>query len=323
MSPRVKSKKVLVTGGAGFIGSHLIKHLLKQGHEVACVDNLNDYYDVSLKRARLAQFQDDITFFACDMAEMKALEDVFKEIRPDIVCHLAAQAGVRYSLTHPEAYIHSNVTGSYNIFHLSRDYEVERVLYASTSSVYGTSRSLPFKEDQPTGTPRSIYAATKKATELFAHTFSDQYNLTTIGFRFFSVYGEWGRPDMALFLFTEKILKGEPIQVFNNGQLRRDFTYVGDIVDGFTRGLDSETTGYNIYNIGNGEPQELMRYIDVIEEAIGKKAKKEFLPMQAGDIEASHADITKATKELGYRSSVSIDEGIPRFVEWYRGYYGV
>jgi UDP-glucuronate 4-epimerase len=334
--------RILVTGAAGFIGSALSQRLLARGDEVLGYDNLNDYYDPSLKEARLAQLMPQ-SGFACvraDLEDRAALERAFAEFRPERVVNLAAQAGVRYSLANPHAYVQSNLVGFVNVLEACRHAKVEHLVYASSSSVYGGNRKLPFSTDDAIDHPLSLYAATKKANELMAHTYSHLYDLPTTGLRFFTVYGPWGRPDMALFLFTRKILAGEPIEVFNHGRHSRDFTYIDDIVEGVVRVLDrvpgpdpafdplaptpaSSSAPYRVYNIGNHRPVELSRYIEVIEEALGRSAEQTLLPMQAGDVPDTFADITALQRDTGYAPSTPVEVGVKRFVDWYRDFYHV
>jgi UDP-glucuronate 4-epimerase len=333
--------KILVTGAAGFIGYHTARALLNRGDEVVGLDNLNEYYDVTLKQARLKQLEGNSRFRfvkldVADRAEMVALFD--REKFPRVI-HLAAQAGVRYSLTNPHAYIDSNVVGFMNILESCRQSGVEHLVYASTSSVYGANTKMPFSVHQNVDHPLSIYAATKKANELMAHTYSYLHGLPTTGLRFFTVYGPFGRPDMALFLFTSNILAGKPIDVFNYGNHRRDFTYFDDIVEGVIRASDrvakanpawngdapdpaTSRAPYRIYNIGNNRPTELMRYIEVIEAELGRKAIKNMLPMQPGDVPDTFADVEDLVREVGYKPATPVEVGVKRFVEWYRGYYG-
>lgn len=332
----------LVTGAAGFIGFHLCKRLLERGDSVLGLDNLNPYYDVRLKEARLAQLQPHARFqFAkLDLEDRAGLETLFAAHRCSRVVHLAAQAGVRYSLTHPHAYTSSNVEGFLNILEGCRHTSVEHLVYASTSSVYGGNTRMPFSVHDNVDHPVSMYAATKKANELMAHCYAHLYRIPCTGLRFFTVYGPWGRPDMALFLFTKAILEGRPIEVFNHGKMQRDFTYVDDIVEGVVRVLDrpaepdTEWTGdhpdpsassapYRLYNIGNHQPVELMRFIEVLEETLGKKADKKFLPIQAGDVPATYADVADLTRDVGFRPATPIEVGIKHFVNWYREYYRV
>ena len=335
--------KVLVTGTAGFIGSHVARHLLDRGDEVIGLDNLNDYYDVGLKRARLAQFDgnDAYTHVHADLADRAAIEAAFSTHRPQRVIHLAAQAGVRYAAQNPHVYVSSNVTGFLHVLEGCRHHGVEHLVFASTSSVYGANRAMPFNEHQSTEHPLTLYAATKKANELMAHSYAHLYGIPSSGLRFFTVYGPWGRPDMALFLFTRAILAGEPIKVFNHGHHQRSFTYVSDIVEGVVRILDappapdatwdaarpdparSGVAPYRLYNIGSEETTELMRYIRIIEECLGKKAKMELLPLQPGDVPDTWADVSDLASVTGYRPQVGVEEGVANFVRWYRDYYRV
>jgi UDP-glucuronate 4-epimerase len=334
--------KILVTGCAGFIGMHVCERLLARGDEVVGVDNLNDYYDVCLKEARLARLttSDNFRFARLDIADRPATAELFEEHRPQRVVNLAAQAGVRYSLQNPHAYVDSNVVGFLNILEGCRHAGVEHLVYASSSSVYGGNTRMPFSEHDNVDHPVSLYAATKKANELMAHTYSHLFGLPTTGLRFFTVYGPWGRPDMALFLFTKAILEDRPIDVYNHGQMRRDFTFIDDIVEGIIRVLDRAPqqtenfpTGapdpatswapYRVYNIGNHQPVELMTYIETLERTLGKIARKNLLPMQDGDVPASHADTAELQALTGFAPATSVDAGIRRFVDWYCGYYGV
>jgi UDP-glucuronate 4-epimerase len=334
--------KVLITGAAGFIGSDLALRLLDRGDEVIGIDNLNDYYDPSLKEARLARTKDNPAFtdVRIDIEDRAGMAGLFEKHQPDGVVNLAAQAGVRYSLENPNAYIDTNVVGFMNILEGCRHNDVKHLVYASSSSVYGSNTKMPFSVHDNVDHPVSIYAATKKANELMAHTYSHLYRLTTTGLRFFTVYGPWGRPDMALFLFTRKILAGEPIDVFNYGNHRRDFTYIDDIVEGVIRTLDhvpepnpdwsgdhpdsaSSTAPYALYNIGNNEPVELMRYIEVLEDCLGKKAEKNMLPLQPGDVPDTYADVEQLVKDVDYKPDMSVEQGVANFVAWYRGFYKV
>jgi UDP-glucuronate 4-epimerase len=333
--------KILVTGSAGFIGSALSLRLLERGDEVVGVDNLNDYYDVELKRARLARTlaYDGYTDLRLDIHDRAAVAAAFAERRPQRVVNLAAQAGVRYSIENPMAYVDTNLTGFANILESCRHHGVEHLVYASSSSVYGANTSMPFSVHHNVDHPLSLYAASKKANELMAHTYSHLYRLPTTGLRFFTVYGPWGRPDMALFKFTRAILAGEPIPVFNYGKHRRDFTYIDDIVEGVIRVLDripepdpawngetpdsaTSSAPYRLYNIGNQHPVELMDYIDVLERCLGKKAKKELLPLQPGDVPDTYADVEDLVRDTGYRPDTTVEVGVSRFVDWYRSYYG-
>ena len=333
--------KILVTGAAGFIGMHAAKILLSRGDEVVGIDNLNDYYDPQLKRARLENLTPfpGFRFVPMDVADTPAVTGLFTTEKFDRVVHLAAQAGVRYSLTNPHAYIQSNLVGFANILEGCRHNAVEHLVYASSSSVYGGNTKMPFSERDSVDHPVSFYAATKKANELMAHTYSHLYGLPTTGLRFFTVYGPWGRPDMALFLFTKAILEGRPIRVFNHGRHKRSFTYVDDIVEGVVRALDrvpgkdpdwsgdapdpatSGVAPYRLYNIGNEQPVELLRYIEVLEQCLGKKAEMELLPLQAGDVPDTEADVSDLIANVGYRPVVSVEQGVASFVDWYRGYY--
>ena len=331
--------KILVTGAAGFIGAAVSRVLLARGDDIVGVDNLNDYYDVGLKRARLDTLADNnFRFCRLDIADRDAMTQLFAKERFGRVVHLAAQAGVRYSLENPQAYVDANLVGFMNILEGCRHNTVEHLVYASSSSVYGANTTLPFRVQDNVDHPVSLYAATKKANELMAHCYSHLYLLPTTGLRFFTVYGPWGRPDMALSLFTRKILAGEPIDVFNYGKHRRDFTYVDDIVEGVVRVLDAvaapsatwssdspdpsaSSAPYKVYNIGNNDAVELERYINVLEEALGVKAKKNLLPMQSGDVRDTYADVSALVDDLDYRPSTPIDVGVGRFVDWYREYY--
>ena len=333
--------KVLVTGAAGFIGFHAAERLLARGDTVVGLDNLNAYYDVNLKLARLERLKahSRFSFVKLDLADRAAIPELFAAERFDRVVHLGAQAGVRYSLENPLAYVDSNVVGTANILEGCRHHKVEHLVYASTSSVYGANTKMPFSVHQNVDHPLSFYAATKKANELMAHTYSSLYGLPTTGLRFFTVYGPWGRPDMALFLFTKAILAGKPIDVFNHGHHRRDFTYVDDIVSGIVGALDRVATAdpawngdapdpatsrapYRLYNIGNSQPVELMRYIELIEQCLGKKAQMNLLPLQVGDVPATWADIDDLSRDVGYRPTTPVEVGIERFVRWYLEYYG-
>jgi UDP-glucuronate 4-epimerase len=314
---------ILVTGAAGFIGYHVSKELMAQGQEVIGVDCVNEYYDVTLKQKRLENLQKEkkFTFEKIDVCEYERLTDIFRKYSPSKVCHLAAQAGVRYSITHPFVYQKSNMEGFLNILELSKKNKIENFVYASSSSVYGANTKLPFSETDPVDTPISLYAATKRSNELVAHTYSHLFDLPCSGLRFFTVYGPWGRPDMALFIFTKAILEGKPIQVYNQGNMQRNFTYIDDIVNGVIRVLNTPEK-YEIYNIGNNKAEKLMDFINEIEKNAGKTAIKEFLPMQPGDVVATVADISKISK-LGYEPKTDIQDGIKNFVSWYREYYKV
>ena len=334
--------KVLVTGTAGFIGSHLAHRLLDRGDEVVGFDNLNDYYDVTLKQARLARLQAraGYTHVAGDLADRAAVEAAFAAHKPQRVVNLAAQAGVRYAAENPHVYVQSNVVGFLHVLEGCRHHGVEHLVYASTSSVYGANTAMPFSEHASAEHPLTLYAASKKANEQMAHSYSHLYGIPTTGLRFFTVYGPWGRPDMALFLFTRAILDGKPIRVFNHGRHKRSFTYVDDIVEGVIRTLDqapgkdgawdsarpdpasSGVAPYRLYNIGNEQPVELLRYIEVLEDCLGRKAQMELLPLQAGDVPDTEADVSDLIADVGYRPVVPVETGVARFVEWYRGYYG-
>jgi UDP-glucuronate 4-epimerase len=332
--------KILITGAAGFIGFHLTKRFLDRGETIIGFDNLNNYYDVSLKEARLRMLmgREGFTFVKGDLADRRALADLFLAQKFDKVVHLAAQAGVRYSLVNPHAYIDSNITGFMNILEGCRHNGTAHLVYASSSSVYGANTRMPFSIHHNVDHPVSLYAATKKANELMAHTYASLYGLPCTGLRFFTVYGPWGRPDMALFLFTRAILEGKPIDVFNEGKMRRDFTFIDDIVEGVVRVTDltpepnPEWSGdapdpgtsyapYRIYNIGNNSPVELLRFIEVLEEKLGRKAIRNLLPIQPGDVPATCADVDDLMRDAGFRPKTTIEEGIGRFVDWYRGYY--
>jgi len=350
-----KSRKILVTGTAGFVGFHLANALLTQGHEVVGLDSINNYYDVSLKVGRLeaagiprkdiaykemlqSKTQPGYRFMQLKLEDRVAVTDLFREEQFDRVVHLAAQAGVRYSIKNPQAYIDSNIQGFMNILEACRRQPVEHLVYASSSSVYGLNQKIPFSTEDHVDHPVSLYAATKKSNELMAHTYSHLFDIPTTGLRFFTVYGPWGRPDMAYFLFTDAILNDRPIKVFNHGQMQRDFTYIDDIVEGVMRVMDrppKEDPGYDrersepalssapyrIYNIGNNQPVPLMEFIEAIESSLGKEAKKELLPMQPGDVETTYADASALVEEFGYKPGTSVKEGIGAFVAWYRSYY--
>ncbi|MGA9381210.1 MAG: NAD-dependent epimerase [Phormidium sp.] len=334
--------KILVTGAAGFIGFFLAQKLLDRGDKVIGLDNINDYYDITLKHDRLVQLgaRYNFTFYKLDLADRAGIENLFAEHQFDTVAHLAAQAGVRYSLKNPHAYINSNLVGFSHILEGCRHHNVKHLVFASSSSVYGANTKMPFSVHDNVDHPLSLYAATKKANELMAHTYSHLYNLPTTGLRFFTVYGPWGRPDMALFTFTKAILSGNPIDVFNYGKMQRDFTYIDDIVEGVIRTLDKipepnpEWSGenpdpstskapYKIYNIGNNQPVELIRFIEVLEDCLGIKAEKNLLPLQPGDVLATYADIEDLAKDVDFKPSTQIEVGIDNFVKWYRSYYKV
>jgi len=313
--------KILVTGGAGFVGSHLIEALLAEGHEIVCVDNMNDYYDPSLKHARLERFQKKITFYQIDISDMSALEDVFKNHTFDSIAHLAAQAGVRYSLEQPLVYVDSNVRGTVCVFECAQKYGVKNIVMASSSSVYGeVGGSESFSENMSVEKPISVYAATKRATELLAYTYHHLYGLNITSLRFFTAFGPYGRPDMALFKFVSNMLADKPIDVYGDGNQERDFTYVSDIVAGFVLAL-KKPLGLSILNLGAGNPISLNQFITATEEVLGRKAQRNMLPAQPGDVPRTSADIRKAADEIGYKPEVSIKEGIGMFVQWYREYY--
>lgn len=333
--------RYLVTGTAGFIGYHVAERLLGRGDEVIGLDNVNDYYDVRLKHARMARLEGKpgYRFLRLDVSDTEGMAKAFAEVKPEIVIHLAAQAGVRYSLTNPHAYVQSNLAGFMNILEGCRHQQVRHLTYASSSSVYGGNTRQPFSIHDNIDHPVSLYAASKKANELMAHTYSHLYGLPTTGLRFFTVYGPWGRPDMAMFLFTKAILEGKPIDVFNHGRMRRDFTYIDDIVEGVVRTADNvarpnpdyssdapdpgtSSAPYRVYNIGNNQPVELMDMIGVLEKTLGKTAEKRMLPLQAGDVPATWADVDDLVRDVGFKPSTSIEEGIARFVAWYREFYG-
>lgn len=330
----------LVTGAAGFIGFHLAKRLLELGGRVIGIDNLNDYYDVALKHARLAQLETKKNFSFQKMAleDREGIASLFQSYPIDIVVNLAAQAGVRYSLINPYAYVDSNVYGFLNILEGCRHHQVRHLVFASSSSVYGLNTTMPFSVHHNVDHPISLYAATKKANELMAHTYSYLYNIPSTGLRFFTVYGPWGRPDMALFLFTRAVLEGRPIEIFNYGKMKRDFTYIDDIITGVVRIIDripqpnptwsgdqpdtaSSCVPYRLYNIGNNNPVDLMRFIEVLERALGRTAEKKFLPLQPGDVTATYADVDDLVKDIDFKPTTPVEEGIRRFVEWYQGYY--
>jgi UDP-glucuronate 4-epimerase len=336
------SKTVLVTGASGFIGFHLSKKLLSLGYQIVGIDNLNNYYEVSLKEARLHQLkeQEHFKFHQLDICDRSAVQQIFARYQFDIVVNLAAQAGVRYSIENPYAYIDSNISGFINILEGCRHNKVKHLVFASSSSVYGANTNMPFSVHDNVDHPISLYAATKKANELMAHTYSHLYGLPTTGLRFFTVYGPWGRPDMALFLFTKAILEDRPINVFNHGKMRRDFTYIDDIVEGIMRVMENTATGnpdwsgnnpdpgtskapYKIYNIGNNQPVELLHFIETIEKNLGKTATKNFLPLQDGDVPETYANVDDLINDVGFKPNTSIEVGIKNFVEWYRSYYGV
>lgn len=335
-------QKILVTGAAGFIGSHLSHRLLAEGKQVVGLDNINDYYDVKYKHSRLERLEgkDGFRFVKMNLQDREPMERLFAEERFDAVVNLAAQAGVRYSLTNPHAYIDSNIIGFTNILEGCRHTEVKHLVYASSSSVYGANTSMPFSVHDNVDHPLSLYAASKKANELMAHTYSYLYGLPCSGLRFFTVYGPWGRPDMALFLFTDAMLNGRPIDVYNHGKMLRDFTYIDDIVEGVTRVIENvaapnpdwsgdnpdpctSTAPYHLYNIGNNKPTELMRMIEILEETLGQKAEKNMMPMQPGDVPATYADVDDLAEQVDFRPDTPIEVGIENFVKWYRDYHGL
>ncbi|MCL5669510.1 MAG: NAD-dependent epimerase [Gammaproteobacteria bacterium] len=334
--------KVLVTGTAGFIGAALTLRLIERGDEVIGIDNLNDYYDVNLKRARLKRFNTHprYTHIQASLQDRDAISQAFAQHQPRRVVNLAAQAGVRYSLQNPHAYIDSNIVGFMNVLEACRHHDIEHLVYASSSSVYGANTQMPFSVHHNVDHPLSLYAATKKANELMAHTYSHLYRLPVTGLRFFTVYGPWGRPDMALFIFTKKILAGEPIDVFNHGHHKRDFTYIDDIVEGVVRALDkipeanpgwssdapdsaTSNAPYRLYNIGHNQPVQLMYFIETLEKSLGKKAELNMLPLQKGDVPMTYADVDDLVRDVGYKPETPIETGIARFVEWYNSYYAV
>ncbi len=334
--------KVLVTGAAGFIGSHLSHRLLDRGDEVVGIDNINDYYDVNIKYSRLDRLKEKpgFNFIKMDLADRDGIASLFKQQKFDRVVNLAAQAGVRYSIENPHAYMDSNVIGFCNILEGCRHNEVEHLVYASSSSVYGANKSQPFSEHDNIDHPIALYAASKKANELMAHAYSSLYKLPTTGLRFFTVYGPWGRPDMALFLFTKGIIEGTPINIFNNGDMIRDFTYIDDIVEGVVRTLDNiaqpdekwdghkpdpatSYAPYRVYNIGNNNPVKLMDFIEAIEKSVGKEAIKNFMPMQPGDVPSTCADVSALENDVGFKPNTSVEQGIENFVSWYREYFKV
>jgi UDP-glucuronate 4-epimerase len=340
MPEGIQRRRVLVTGVAGFIGFHLAKRLIADRDEVIGVDNVNDYYEVTLKEARLAQLQGEpeFVFYKMDLADRQGLARLFLEHQPDVVVNLAAQAGVRYAQTNPYAYVDSNLVGFVNLLECCRHTGIKHLVFASSSSVYGANTKMPFSAHDNVDHPVSLYAATKKANELIAHTYSHLYDIPATGLRFFTVYGPWGRPDMALFLFTKAILEGRPINVFNFGKMQRDFTYIDDIVEGVMRVMrkppqpnhlwtgDAPDPGtsrarYKIYNIGNSQPVELLEFIEVLEKQLGRKAEKNLLPLQPGDVPATYADVDDLVRDVGFKPNTPIAVGIERFAAWYRSYY--
>ncbi len=340
MPQRSKPRKILVTGSAGFIGFHLSKNLLEAGDHVVGLDNINDYYDVRLKKSRLELLKKSkrFQFAKIDLTDKKRVDSLFSKNKFDAVIHLAAQAGVRYSLTHPYAYLESNLNGFLNILEASRNFRHSHLIYASSSSVYGANKNMPFSVHHNVDHPLALYAATKKSNELMAHAYANLYQIPVTGLRFFTVYGPYGRPDMALFLFTKAILEGTPIDIFNFGRMKRDFTYVDDIVNGIVKLIPLPPAAdprwnantpdpaysfapYRVLNIGNNKPVELLHFIEVIEQQLGKKAVKNFLPLQEGDVPETYADIAELERLTGFRPSTSVEEGIAKFVSWYRKYY--
>lgn len=313
---------ILVTGGAGFIGSSVVKELLSRGNQVVVIDDLNSYYDIRLKKARLAQFKDKIAFYQLSIADYQSLQKVFEQHKFDKVCHLAAQAGVRYSLENPFAYEQANCLGTLNILELMRKFNIKDLVFASSSSVYGGNKKIPFSADDNVDNPISLYAATKKSNELYAHVYHHLFGFNCFGLRFFTVYGPWGRPDMALFKFTKAILEDEPIDVYNYGKMKRDFTFITDIVDGVIKALDN-VKGYEIFNLGNSKTVELNYFIECIEKELHKTAKKKLLPLQQGDVPETFADIEKTKKILGWEPKVSIEQGVKEFVKWYKEYHHI
>ncbi len=341
------SKKVLITGAAGFIGFHSSKRLIDEGYEVIGIDNFNNYYDVKLKKARIEYIEkskksihNKWKFIKCDLLERTKLDEIFDKYNPEYVINLAAQAGVRYSIDNPREYINSNIVGFMNLIECCRHNEVKHFIYASSSSVYGGNKTIPFKEDQGVNHPVSLYAATKRSNELIAHTYSHLYNLPSTGLRFFTVYGPWGRPDMAYYIFTSKILKGEPIKIFNHGKMLRDFTYIDDVTNVISKIIhkipksnikfdlsnpvpSKSWAPFKIFNVGNSNPMELITFIKIIENKLGLKAKKELLSMQLGDVEATSSDLGLIDEWVGFKPETSIEKGIEIFINWYKNYYNI
>jgi len=318
--------KILVTGAAGFIGAALSLHLLERGDDVVGMDNLNDYYDIDLKKARLVRLtpHKNFTFLECDIANNEAIAPLFAKEKFQCVVHLAAQAGVRYSITNPLVYAQSNLVGFLTILEGCRQQNIEHLVYASSSSVYGANTKLPFSTSDNVDHPVSLYAATKKANELMAHSYSHLYGLSTTGLRFFTVYGEWGRPDMSPFIFTRQILANKPIDLFNYGNHQRDFTYIDDIIKGIMCVVDTPPTeNYRLYNIGNSQPEQLLTFVETLEKYLGKTAIKNLLPMQAGDVQDTYADMDGMKRDFNYSPKTSLDEGLEKFVQWYKSFYGV
>lgn len=316
----MRSMRILVTGGAGFIGSAAAARFVNDGHEVVVIDNFNQYYDANLKRDRVSALIPLVPVYFLDITQKEALSALFQEYKFDVVAHFAAQAGVRYSVQAPEVYVHSNVLGMQTLLEVMQKHNVKRMVYASTSSAYGVSTPVPFMESSAADRPVSVYAATKRAGELMAHTYYQQYGIATTCIRFFTVYGPWSRPDMAMITFANKMAAGEPIDVYNHGDLRRDFTYVGDLVEGFTAAL-KKPLGYEIINIGNGKPIELMDFIDILEKEMNVTAQKNMLPMQQGDVYETYADTKKAEELLGFKARTDFKTGVQEFVSWYKDYY--
>lgn len=312
--------KILVTGGAGFIGSAVAKSLLNLGHQVTVIDNFNDYYEVSLKHGRIEQFLNGVEVVEGDIRDKELLGKLFKNKKFEVVCNLAAMAGVRYSVEHPEIYVDVNINGLVNLLEVMRENDCSRMVAASSSSVYGNNSKSPYREDMVADRPESVYGATKRAGELLLHSYYTLYGIQSTSFRFFTVYGPWSRPDMAMLKFARKMSKGETIDVYNKGELRRDFTHIDDIVSGFVLAVE-KPLGYKILNLGRGEPVELLKYIELLETSLGVKANKELLPMQPGDVYETYADTKKAEELLGYRPKLNIEEGVNDFVSWYRTYY--
>lgn len=328
--------KILISGSAGFIGFHAVKKFLELGHEVVGIDNINDYYDTNLKESRLQQISSTrFKFIKADFADNLAVKKIFNDHVFDRVLHLGAQAGVRHSITNPNDYVNSNLVGFVNILEAARHAKVPHLVYASSSSVYGMNKKIPFSENDNVDYPISLYAATKKSNELMAHTYSHLYKIPTTGLRFFTVYGPWGRPDMAYFLFTKAILDGKEINIFNNGEMERDFTYIDDVINGIIKIIDrppsinsnppsdclNTSAPYKIYNIGNNKPENLLSFIEIIEKCLGKKSRKNFLPMQPGDVVRTYANIDNLYDEIGYKPITHIEEGLEKFVDWYKSYY--